>query len=339
MIDAKLDLSPDAVRSILIHKPDHLGDVLCAAPAIRALREHFPNARFVASVMAGPAVFLTALGLADEIFALRGPDWWAQYDAARHIARCRAMRFDLVVNFRHDVRDILAVGLMGARRVCSSTHRGIGSWFRYPSPPPQAERAEIENHLAMLRSMDVVAHFAPDGFRSRIPIATIEHLHTDGHWIVFHPFSRTRAKAWSIEHACAFVRLVISHGVGVRLIGANEHARDAEAIWIDSPRFVSHVGQTDAVGLMACVAAADALVCSDSGPGHIAPLVGTPVVTIASGTNEPSRWAPLGATVVRNEVPCAPCHLETCPVPGHPCLNDLTPAAVFAALSRVLGFA
>ncbi|MCL4233132.1 MAG: glycosyltransferase family 9 protein [Deltaproteobacteria bacterium] len=337
MTAAGLDMIPNAVRSVLIHKPDHLGDVLCAVPAIRALREKHPDANFVASVMPGPGEFLTGLGLVDEVFALPGHDWWKRKGARAHVSRCRRCRFDLAVNFRHDVRDIVAVGLMGARRVCTYTHRGIGARYRGASDPPASDRAEIDNHLTLVRTVGINAEFASGDLRRRVPPDAITRFRAGGPWIAFHPFSRTSAKTWPIEHAQEFARMAIDHGVGVRLVGSAENARDAEGVAVDSPRFVSHVGNTDAMNLMACVAAVDALVCTDSGPGHIGPLVGTPVVTIASGTNGPTRWAPRGATVVRREVPCAPCRREVCPVPGHPCMNDLTPGMVWAALSLVLG--
>lgn len=339
MIDARHHLSPDAVRSVLIHKPDHLGDVLCAAPSIALLRDEFPNARFFAAVLAGPGAFLTSLGLADELMPLARPDWWKRSGAVRHVARCRALRFDLAVNFRHDVRDILTIGMIGARNVCSTTHRGVGAWFRFSANPPSDDRAEIDNHLTVVRSLGIGGSFISGAFRARIPEDDVALFRGEGAWIAFHPFSRTRAKAWPIEHARTFVRMVMDRGVGVRLIGSAGHASEAAQMAVDSPQFVNDVGHSDPIGLMARVAAADALVCTDSGPGHIGPLVGTPVVTLASGTNNPRRWAPRGASVVRHEVTCSPCHLESCPVPGHPCMSNLSPEAVIALLSRVMGTA
>ena len=38
------------MRSILIHKIDHIGDTLLATPAIRALRESFPLSEITAIV-------------------------------------------------------------------------------------------------------------------------------------------------------------------------------------------------------------------------------------------------------------------------------------------------
>ncbi len=326
-------------RSILVHKPDHLGDVLCAAPAIRRLRDAFPNARVVASAMSGPGRFLVEMRLADEILELPGPDWWKRRGAAGFVASCRRVRFDLAVNFRHDARDITSMALIGAKEVCTYTHRRFGSRHSFAAAPPSGDRAELLNHLALVRALGIATDFVPGEFRDRLAPTDVARFRRDGRWIAFHPFSRTRAKAWPIEHAHSFVRMAIDRGLGVRLIGAREHEGESERIGCDSPLCENLVGRTDVRELLCCIAAADALVCADSGPGHIAPLVGTPVVSIASGTNEHARWAPYGAVVLSKPVSCAPCHLETCPVPGHPCMNDLTPAAAMSALTQLPGFA
>src|SRR5215204_4650781 len=42
--------TPDVITSVLYIKPDHLGDLLLATPALAALRERLPNARVTALV-------------------------------------------------------------------------------------------------------------------------------------------------------------------------------------------------------------------------------------------------------------------------------------------------
>ncbi|MBM4131581.1 glycosyltransferase family 9 protein, partial [bacterium] len=90
--------------------------------------------------------------------------------------------------------------------------------------------------------------------------------------------------------------------------------------------------------MTALLGACDLLVGTDNGLRHLAALLGLPTVTVF-GPTDPHGWNPPGARhvgVTRCE-PCSPCDLTACPVPGHPCLDALPPAAVAAAALRLLG--
>jgi ADP-heptose:LPS heptosyltransferase len=76
----------------------------------------------------------------------------------------------------------------------------------------------------------------------------------------------------------------------------------------------------------------------DSGPMHVAAAVGAPTVGIfALQSDEPDRWAPLGARVasVRPSYPCPPGHRkETCP--DFACVRALDEERILGALDGLL---
>jgi len=52
------------------------------------------------------------------------------------------------------------------------------------------------------------------------------------------------------------------------------------------------------------------------------------------------RWAPYGVPMVLlgdQQAPCRDTRARDCPVPGHPCLGVITPAAVTAAVASLVG--
>jgi ADP-heptose:LPS heptosyltransferase len=65
--------------------------------------------------------------------------------------------------------------------------------------------------------------------------------------------------------------------------------------------------------------------------------VGTPVVSLFAPTVPPVRWRPWAVPheVLYVEVPCAGCRARACPVPGHPCLGDVSTEAVVEAIERL----
>jgi heptosyltransferase-2 len=65
--------------------------------------------------------------------------------------------------------------------------------------------------------------------------------------------------------------------------------------------------------------------------------VGTPVVALF-GATDAGVSGPRGgpATVLYDKVPCSPCFLRACPVPGHPCLANLPVDRVHRAVLDAL---
>ena len=82
-------------------------------------------------------------------------------------------------------------------------------------------------------------------------------------------------------------------------------------------------------------AASRLFIGSDSGPLHVASLVGTPVVQLL-GPTDPVENAPWGETPsrqVRVPVPCSPCRSGCAAVT---CMRSIRPDAVLAAARELL---
>jgi ADP-heptose:LPS heptosyltransferase len=97
-------------------------------------------------------------------------------------------------------------------------------------------------------------------------------------------------------------------------------------------------GTTSLRGFTALAERAQFVVAMDSGPMHLAASMGTPTAGIfALRSDEPERWAPLGAhaTVVRGTYACPPAHRkETCP--NFACVSAIEFSTITAAIDRVL---
>jgi ADP-heptose:LPS heptosyltransferase len=99
-------------------------------------------------------------------------------------------------------------------------------------------------------------------------------------------------------------------------------------------------GRTDLPGLAAVIARADCVVVGNTGPAHLAAAVGTPVVSLFAPTVPFGQWGPFRVPTVRLGDAAAGCRqtrAARCPVPGHPCLSDIAPASVVAAVELLSG--
>ncbi len=98
-------------------------------------------------------------------------------------------------------------------------------------------------------------------------------------------------------------------------------------------------GRTDAASLAGVLRMADAAVCGNTGPAHLAAAVGTPVVSLFSPVVPLERWRPYGVPLVvlgDQRAECAGSRARECPVAGHPCLSDVTAGDVERAVHKLL---
>ncbi|HKG03999.1 MAG TPA: glycosyltransferase family 9 protein, partial [Conexibacter sp.] len=96
-------------------------------------------------------------------------------------------------------------------------------------------------------------------------------------------------------------------------------------------------GKTDLAQLAAVLAGAAVVVVGNTGPAHLAAAVGAPVVSLYAPTVPAVRWRPwrVPHAILHEPVPCAGCRARSCPVPGHPCIDELPLAAVLEAVERL----
>jgi len=138
------------------------------------------------------------------------------------------------------------------------------------------------------------------------------------------------SKLWPGERVAELCRTLSARGEIPLLLGARDSLVAADRIAGETSAR-SLVGRDRPELLPALVAELDALVCGDTGVGHLAAAVGTPVVALF-GPTDPRLSAPRGpARVLTHPVPCAPCFYRACPI-EHPCLRGISAGQVSQAL-------
>ncbi len=161
-------------------------------------------------------------------------------------------------------------------------------------------------------------------------------------YVVLHPGASVSARAWPERRSAALVQLLTGRGHHVVLTGTHDDRpaciRLADAA--TSPSSVTNlVGLTDFPTLATVIKRSQVIVCGNTGPAHIAAAVETPVVSIYAPTVPDSRWRPWMVPHVllgRQDIACAGCRARVCPVPGHPCINDVRPETVAVAVESLM---
>ena len=324
---------------------DNLGDVLVTGPAVRALAA---GSRSV-TVLAGPqgAAAAHLLPGVDEVIVYDAP-WVSPDPAALDPARLRELErqlaqraFDEAVIFTSFHQTPLPAALLlrtaGVPRISaiSTDYPGALLDVRHlvDEDIPESERA---------LSVATAAGFPPppgDGGRLAVrgPLPAVDALTPSQPYVVAHPGCSAPARSWPANRWSETVEALTASGHAVVVTGApSERGLTAQAAGTTG---IDIGGRTDLRQLAAVLAGAGVLIAPNTGPAHLAAAVGTPVVSLFAPVVPLSRWSPYGVPCVvlgDQHAPCAGTRARTCPVPGHPCLSEISARDVVSAVRSLL---
>ena len=317
--------------SLIVRLPNWLGDTVMAVPTLRALREAFPGAR---AALAGPwAPLLAGQGLADTLVTY--PRAWL--GRLRMADAVHALGADVALLLPNSLEAALAARYWGARRRIGFAAGGRRRLLTDPVPLPSPRRHQVDEYRSLLAPLGVEASDPtpqlappdPDCEERRTARALLADAGAaEGGPIVGVHLGASfgASKAWPAPHVAAFCAEVRRAGAVAVLLGATADRMLAADVVRAAP-VPSLVGRDRPELLTALLAEVDVLVCGDTGVGHLAAALGTPVVALF-GPTDPALTAPRGRVeVLTHPVPCAPCFLRACPI-EHPCLRGLAPALV-----------
>lgn len=155
-----------------------------------------------------------------------------------------------------------------------------------------------------------------------------------------------RWPAASFQEALQHIRLLYPTLQIVLLGQSSEHALNAEiSQHIEGP-ILNAAGQFDFAQTWLLLSRATVVLSNDTGPMHMASLLGKPVITPMPGQFPAPLWHPVDGVFqedrtshfipLRHALSCAPCFYEQCPVPQQPCLTQIPAAAVANAVIEQL---
>ena len=355
-------------QRILVVKLADMGDLLTAIPALRALRESFPQSHIDALVTPHSAPILEGSPLVDEVLTFEKHRYDSPVSVVKPSPLWGIMRLGRDLRSRdydrlfilHHLTTLwgslkyagLALSSGAKERIGLDNGRG---WFltHRVEDIGFGGRHEVEYWLKVVGLV---------GARSEnltLPISegAVEEAHLllegSGRWrqsvplVAIHPGSGeySLARRWPPDRFAQVAdALMERYGTQVALIGGPDEAgltqRVASLMRYDP---IDLGGKTSIPVLAGLLRLCRLFVGNDSGVMHLASAVGTPVVAIF-GPSNPLAWGPWGPSheVVQIELECSPCiyrgfqlgRLEGCDNPE--CIDRIGPEMVLAAAGRLL---
>jgi ADP-heptose:LPS heptosyltransferase len=322
------------IDRLLVVRPDNLGDVLLAGPALAALRKAAPAARL--DLLASPAGAAGAglLPEVDETVVARVS--WQQIAVTAEppdtdlVARIAARGYAAAVVLTSFSQSPWPAGYALQRagvplRAGMSKEFG-GTALTHWVPAVDDGLHQVDRALRLLDALGVPTAQVPPTLHATVPDAARERAAAavraagvgSGPYAVVLPGASCPARRWPAERFRTLAALLAAEGLPVVVTGPaaeRDLVADVADVAGSTAGVVGLAGAFDVPELAALLAGAAVAVTNNSGGMHLADAVGTPVVALYAGTEDEGQYRPrsVPSAVLRVPTPCSPCRQFHCP--------------------------
>lgn len=294
-------------QKIAVFRALQLGDMLCSIPAIRALRQAYPDAEITLLGLPWAGTFVQRFyRYFDRFIHFPGypglPEQEYDESAFRHfLEEMQAEAFDLLLQMQGNgtiVNQLLstfnAASLAGFHN--KESHMDSPLFMEYPE-----YKHEIERHCALMRHLGIPATneelefpLLPQDYNELAQMALP--LRT-GRYVCIHPGSRGAWRQWPPQYFAILADHCAEKGLDLVITGiAAEKDITREVIKCLHHPAIDLTGRTSLGALGALLKDAFMLVANCTGVSHVAAALHTPSVII-SMDGEPYRWASLNKSL------------------------------------------
>jgi ADP-heptose:LPS heptosyltransferase len=338
-------------RKIAVFRALRLGDMLCAVPALRALRAAAPMSRITLIGLPWAASFVKRFGkYLDDLLVFPGfpafPEQPAHLNAVPHfLSEMQRQRFDLAIQMHGNGC------LSNPLTVLFAAGRNAGYYLpgQY-CPDPRSFIPWDDSEHDVLRNLRLVEHLgaAGQGEHLEFPLGDADcralqrsevNLPMPGTYVCIHPGARPPSRRWPPQRFAEVADRLAADGMKIVLTGSMDEVDVVRAVRsaMRMPA-LDLCGTTDLGTMAALLSQARLVVTNDTEISHLAAAVSTPSVVVSCGS-EPARWEPFDRErheVISANAHCRPCAYHACPT-AYECAEDVGAEAVAAMAANVIG--
>ncbi len=296
-------MCPMTPNKIIAVRNDRFGEFLLNIPVFRALKERYPQSELV--VVVNPCVKQLAerIPFIDRTFCWENKEhsFWEKIDFIRSLKKEKA-DIVLILNPSQEFNFISYFSGIPIR----AGYDRKSSFFlnrKIPDTKEQGLKHEADYNLDLLKAIGINESAADfrgtlriedeDFPQNRMDFLGVE----DKQFIVLHPWASNPRKEWGVlnfRRLCE--RLAMESKYKLVFVGAKEDIPRSEQLGRDLS-LINLTGQTSLLELAGLLKRSRLLVSNDSGPMHLAAVMG--IATISLFRSSPAaissrRWGPVG---------------------------------------------
>ncbi|HNS15324.1 MAG TPA: glycosyltransferase family 9 protein [Syntrophorhabdaceae bacterium] len=342
--------------NILVIRLSSLGDVLMCMPAVKAIRDRFPDAG-ITWLVEGPVGELLAFQtFIDKVMqfprgrlqnGLKAGDLpGAAREIKGFLARLRKDRYDCIVDFHGIIKSaFISACARGGRKVgFDAMHAKEQSHLFYGERVRGTDRRmhKVEKNMLVARYLgagDAVPEVlleVPDDIKRYVD-NFFHHAGIQPPVFAVNPFSSkgTDFKRWPIERYAQLIGRVRGRmGASTLILWGPGEKKEAERLQAMAGEGAFLACPTNIPQLYAMLEKVDMYIGGDTGVMHLAAAAKIPVVAIFGPTDVKIN-APYGLNnvIVRKEISCSPCKKKDCR--ERTCIESISVEDVFEAVKRM----
>ena len=305
-------IDPSRIKRILLIRPDAIGDMVLATPAIAALRNKFPQAQIAVLARGYNQTIIKNNPAIDEIILddlyphiinrkMISPIKYWQW-----VQLLKQKKFDLMINFYGEFPYALTAFLAGIPYRIGDKARILFSWlYNFPVWQKFSNSTihEVKHHFELLKPLNIDlpkdaklnVYPSQNAIREAKQILEKHNMREKKLIAVTIGTGRTD-KPWDIKKVKQLIK-ILAHKYNTKIIflgGPKEKALADQILPEIDGKIINLVGISLEL-LIGIISQMRLYIGNNTGPSHIAAALNIPsIVLFCSKAHKPGRWAPWG---------------------------------------------
>ncbi|MEW6651890.1 MAG: glycosyltransferase family 9 protein [Bacteroidota bacterium] len=337
----------EILEKILVIQTAFIGDAVLTLPMIQKLKEHKPNSLvYVLCIPSTEEIFINSDSVTGVVVYDKRGSQKTLLSYLKLIAKIRSCKFELVISPHRSIRSTLISFLSGAKNTigfdtaaCSFIYKKVVKYRK--------DKHEVERNISLVsyqvrEELQLILPKMKTNETVKTRVASLLKSLPAKINIAVAPGSVWNTKVYPKEYFEELIKLIVSNGYGVVLIGGKEDSDLCESIAKNSDKSISLAGRLNIPESVELLRNCAALVCNDSAPTHLAMIANIPVLTIYCSTIPGFGFFPYNKTskyLSFDELKCKPCGIHgynQCPIKTFECAYKLKPNLVHEKLKEIL---
>lgn len=319
---------------ILLINFNYLGDVLLTTPAIKALREAYPNALLVSLVGKNAKEVLLNNPYLDKIILReKGTKFFLNL-----LKTIKEYKFDLAILFQDTLESALLTWLAKIPQRIGYKKEG-GQFFLTTSikkNTPEHKHAVI-SHLSLISKLGINLEkcskkmeifLDKEDIENAEDLLKKENINFKSKLIALCPFTNRESKQWSLESFAAIGDFLIQkYNAQVIIVGHSKDIPSSEKILkLMKEKGINLVGKTTIKELAYIFEKCQLVITGDSFPMHLATTIEHLTVISLFGSTDPEEVAPYENKHITfyKKLKCSPCKKNKCKYKTNKCMEEIT---------------
>jgi heptosyltransferase II len=339
---------PAELRKILIRSTNWIGDAIMTTPAIRTVRQSYPEAEITLLALPWVADVFRASPQVDRIVEYekqgRHRGMGGKFALARQL---RAQRYDAAILLQNAFEAAFIALLAGipVRAGYTTDGRGLLLSHGVRKSPRIGSRHQVHYYQEMLRGLGLAPgtdelELTVPGDSGRWAEDFLREKSTGLKVIGLNPGAAYGpAKRWPAEKFAGLAGRLLEMDDALLLVFGTAADREAAASITAAcgERAVDLTGQTTLAQAMALIERCNVFVTNDSGLMHVAAALDTPTVAIFGSTDAVATGPHSQRSfIVRSQIDCSPCLETHCPKGHFQCMEMIGVEDILQAVHQQL---